>query len=96
MSRRREHKVSMDEETYAQWLAFRRDRRGENPSLKVRLLGGLGILLRENVRAMVLFSGVVAVAQAFVPWTNDRMDVVWFVIFGSIMLGLGIPKRLWQ
>ena len=93
MSRRREQKVSMDEETYALWLAFQR---GEKLSLKVRLLGGLGILLRENVRAMVLFSGVVAVAQAFVPWTNDRMDVVWFVIFGSIMLGLGIPKRLWQ
>ena len=61
----------------------------------VRLINGLRAFMRENVRVMVIVMGVGFFMQAFIPWTSSAREGVYFVVAGSILLGLGLPKRWW-
>lgn len=52
--------------------------------------------IRENLRLMLIFIGFTLLAQAFLPWTNNRSEFVWPTIVGGILLGLALPPRLWR
>jgi hypothetical protein len=56
----------------------------------------MGTFIRDNVRTMLLFVGAATIAQPFIPWTNNNDDAMWFIVIGSIALGLAIPPRLWK
>lgn len=52
--------------------------------------------IRENLRLMLIFIGATSLAQAFLPWTNNRSEFIWPTIVGGILLGLALPPRLWR
>lgn len=56
----------------------------------------IGLFIRENVRTMLLFVGIMTLMQAMIPWTNSATDRIPFIVVGSIFLGLSIPRRFWQ
>ncbi len=60
----------------------------------VAIIDGIRAFIRTNVRAMLLLSGTVAIAQVFIPWGQD--DTLFFILYGSAMLGLGLPEKLWK
>lgn len=61
----------------------------------VRIVNALRFFVRENARMVLFFAGAVTLVQALLPWTNMATDRVLFIVFGSIMLGIAIPRRLW-
>lgn len=67
-----------------------------DPTLRQRAASGIGLFIRENVRAMLVFAGIVTWAQAIIPWTNDAMDRIVFGFVGAALLGLALPRRLWR
>ena len=64
-------------------------------SRKASFAEGLRFFIRENVRVWLMFVGTATLLQAFVPWTNDRSDSLWFIVIGSTALALSIPRRFW-
>ena len=62
---------------------------------KASFMEGLRFFVRENVRMMLIFAGAATLLQAFIPWSN-RIDPWPFILVGSFMLGLGVPKRFWK
>jgi len=66
------------------------------PTFREKITRGLHLFIRENVRAKLVFAGVATLAQAIIPWTNEAVDRIPFIIFGSIFLGLSVPRRLWR
>jgi len=66
------------------------------PSLREKAVQASGLFIRENVRMMLLIAGLATLAQAVLPWSNNSIDRVPFIIAGSVFLGLGIPRRMWR
>jgi len=62
----------------------------------VRFVNGLRAFFKENLRIALLFIGVSTLLQAFIPWTNDRSTAPIFIIVGSVLLGLVLPRRFWK
>jgi hypothetical protein len=70
--------------------------KARSPSRHAQFVELLSALIKQNVRMMLFLSGAASIAQPFIPWTNDNSDAMWFIVIGSIALGLAVPPRLWR
>jgi len=77
--------------------AARSSRAGASyPSVHEKFAGFMRVFLRVNFRMMLFLIGAASILQPFVPWTNDNSNAMWFILIGSIALGLAVPPRLWR
>jgi len=66
------------------------------PSRHAQFAEFMRTFIKENVRMTLFFIGAASILQPFIPWTNDNTDAMWFIVIGSVALGLAVPRRLWR